>query len=185
MNTRKIAFFTPSQSPHRDFMKKGRLTRAGGILARKINLYDPQPPKTRSYAEKSTSRWIWLCQKDRIVTIQQLTLVLGRRVRKGAVPLSLIGHIQLLISFTSVPRQVPNRGKQTAAPLSSKRGTGRERSFYIEKAHSARRFPLEDIACCAPCPNKRRKDCVCHRVSNNEDADPHTILNALLVLAIW
>ncbi len=22
----------------------------------------------------------------------------------------------------------------------------------------------------APCPNKRRKDCVCHRVSNNEDA---------------
>ncbi len=65
------------------------------------------------------------------------------------VPLSLIGHIQLLISFTSVPRQrwVPNRGKQTAAPLSSKRGTGRERSFYIEKAHSARRFPLKDITC--------------------------------------
>ncbi len=153
MNTRKncffLFFFTPSQSPHRDFMKKGRLTRAGGILARKRNFYDPQPPKTRSYAEKSTSRWIWLCQKDRIVTIQQLTLVLGRRARKGAVPLSLIGHIQLLISFTSVPRQrwVPNRGKQTAAPLSSKRGTGRERSFYIEKAHSARRFPLKDIAC--------------------------------------
>ncbi len=130
-------------------MKKGRLTRAGGILARKINFYDPQPPKTRSYAEKSTSRWIWLCQKDCIVTIQQLNLVLGRRARKGRVPLSLIGHIQLLISFTSVPQQrwVPNRGKQTAAPLSSKRGTGRERSFYIEKAHSARRFPLKDIAC--------------------------------------
>ncbi len=68
---------------------------------------------------------------------------------KGAVPLSLIGHIQLLISFTSMPRQrwVPNRGKQTAAPLSSKRGTGRERSFYIEKANSARRFPLKDIVC--------------------------------------
>ncbi len=130
-------------------MKKGRLTRAGGILARKIHFYDPQPPKTHSYAEKSTSRWIWLCQKDRIVTIQQLTLILGRRVRKGAVPLSLIGHIQLLISFASVPRQrwVPNRGKQTAAPLSLKRGTGRERSFYIEKAHSAHRFPLKDIAC--------------------------------------
>ncbi len=28
------------------------------------------------------------------------------------------------------------------------------------------------------------QDCVCHRVSNNEDADPHTILNALLVLAM-
>ncbi len=51
--------------------------------------------------------------------------------------------------ITSVPRQrwVPNRGKQMAAPLSSERGTGRERSFYIEKAHSARRFPLKDIAC--------------------------------------
>ncbi len=35
----------------------------------------------------------------------------------------------------------------------------------------------------APCPNKR-KDCVCHRVSNNEDTDPHTILNALRVLAM-
>ncbi len=36
----------------------------------------------------------------------------------------------------------------------------------------------------APCQNKRHKDCVCHRVSNNEDADPHTILNALLVLGV-
>ncbi len=112
---------------------------------------------------------------------------------KGAVPLSLIGHIQLLISFTSVPRQrwVPNHGKQTAAPLSSKRGTGRERSFYIKKIN---KIKIKSSQCTqispqghrvrAPCPNNRRKDCVCHRVSNNEDADPHTILNALLVLAI-
>ncbi len=132
-------------------MKKGRLTRAGGDLARKINFYDPQPPKTRSYAEKSTSRWIWLCQKDRIVTIQQLTLVLGRHARKGAVPLFfLTNRPHPTANFiTSVPRQrwVPNRGKQTAAPLSSDRGTARERSFYIEKAHSACRFPLKDIAC--------------------------------------
>ncbi len=132
-------------------MKKGRLTRAGGDLARKINFYDPQPPKTRSYAEKSTSRWIWLCQKDRIVTIQQLTLVLGRLARKGAVPLFFLTHRPHPTAnfITSVPRQrwVPNRGKQMAAPLSSDRGTGRERSFYIEKAHSARRFPLKDIAC--------------------------------------
>ncbi len=27
----------------------------------------------------------------------------------------------------------------------------------------------------ALCPNQRRKDCVCHRVSNNEDTDPHTL----------
>ncbi len=85
-----------------------------------------------------------------------------------------------------MPRQrwVPNRGKQTAAPLSFKRGTERERSFFIEKSHSARRFSPQGHRVRAPCPNKRRKDCVCHRVSNNEDADPHTILNALLVLAM-
>ncbi len=187
MNTRKIAFFTPSQSPHRDFMKKGRLTRAGGDLARKINFYDPQPPKTRSYAEKSTSRWIWLCQKDRIVTIQQLTLVLGRRARKGAVPLFFLNHRPHPTAnfITSVPRQrwVPNRGKQTAAPLSSERGTGRERSFYIEKAHKCTQISPQGHRVRAPCPNKRRKDCVCHRGGSR--FYPHTILNALLVLAIW
>ncbi len=85
-----------------------------------------------------------------------------------------------------MPRQrwVPNCGKQTAAPLSLKRGTGQERSFFIEKVHSAHRFSPQGHCVRAPCPNKRQKDCVCHRVSNNEDADPHTILNALLVLAM-
>ncbi len=60
----------------------------------------------------------------------------------------------------------------------------RERSFFIEKAHSARRFSPQGDRVRAPCPNKRHKDCVCHRESNNEDTDPHTILNALLVLAM-
>ncbi len=132
MNMRKNSFFPLLLNLHIEILwrKQGSLE-LGGILARKINFYDPQPPKTRSYAEKSTSRWIWLCQKDRIVTIQQLTLVLGRRARKGAIPLSLIGHIQLLISFASVPRQrwVPNRGKQTAAPLSMKRGQDESGAF--------------------------------------------------------
>ncbi len=62
---------------------------------------------------------------------------------------SATSNLSFITFITSVPRQrwVPNRGKQTAAPLSSERGTGRERSFYIEKAHSARGFPLKDIAC--------------------------------------
>ncbi len=51
----------------------------------------------------------------------------------------------------------------------------RERSFFIEKkAHSTRRFFPQGHRVRALCPNKRRKDCVCHRVSNNEDTDPHT-----------
>ncbi len=41
-------------------------------------------------------------------------------------------------------------------------------------------FPSRTSRVC--CPNQRRKDCVCHRVSNN--ADPHPILNALLVIAM-
>ncbi len=44
--------------------------------------------------------------------------------------------------------------------------------------------PLKDIACVLFAQNKRRNDRVCHRVSNNEDTDPHTISNALLVLAM-
>ncbi len=145
-------------------MKKGRLTRAGGDLARKINFYDPQPPKTRSYAEKSTSRWIWLCQKDRIVTIQQLTLVLGRRARKGAVPLFTHRPHPTANFITSVPRQrwVPNSGKQTAAPLPRK-GTGWERSFYIEKTHSARRFPSRTSRACSLPKQKTQRLCVSSR----------------------
>ncbi len=85
------------------------------------------------------------------------------------------------ISIASVPRQrwFTNRGKQMAAPPSLKRGTKES-----GKAHSARRFSPQGHRVRAPCPNKRRKDCVCHRVSNNEDTEPHTILNALLVLAM-
>ncbi len=188
MNTRKNSFFffTPSQSPHRDFKKKGRLTRAGGDLARKINFYDPQHPKTRSYAEKSTSRWIWLCQKDRIVTIQQLTLVLGRRARKGAVPLFFLTHRPHSTAnfINSVPRQrwVPNRGKQTAAPLSSERDRTRAELLHRKSSQCTQISP-QGHRVCAPCPNKRRKDCVCHRGGSR--FYPHTILNALLVLAIW
>ncbi len=57
-------------------------------------------------------------------------------------------------SFSSVPRQqrVLNRGKQTAAPLSSKRETDKSGAFSCKNAHSACRFGFgflrfEDIAC--------------------------------------
>ncbi len=43
----------------------------------------------------------------------------------------------------------------------------RERSFFIEKAHSACRFSPQGHRMRAPCPNKRRKDCVCHRGSTH------------------
>ncbi len=152
MNTRKNSFFsTPSHSPHRDFMKKGRLTRAGGDLARKINfmIHNPQKlvhmQRRALAAESDYVRKIASSQSS-----SSLSFSADAR-EKGAVPLFFLTHRPHTTanSLPSVPRQrwVPNRGKQTAAPLSSDRGTGRERSFYIEKAHSARRFPLKDIAC--------------------------------------
>ncbi len=80
------------------------------------------------------------------------------------------------ISFASVPRQrwVLNCGKQTAAPLSSKRGTGESWASSQRAAHNARKPPPQGHRVRAPCPNKRRNSRVCHRVSNNEDTDPHT-----------
>ncbi len=97
--------------------------------------------------QQSTNRWIWWCQKDRIITIQQLTLVLGRRTRKGGGP-SLTHRpyptANPAISIASVPRQrwVSNRGKQTAAPLSSKRGTDENGALTVHAD-----YPLKDIAC--------------------------------------
>ncbi len=176
-------------------MKKGRLTRAGGILARKINFYDPQPPKTRSYAEKSTSRWIWLCQKDRIVTIQQLTLILGRRAQKGAFffffgpslthrPHPTANFIHLRASAAVGPE---SREADGCPSFLEKRDRTRAELLHRKSSQCTQISP-QGHHVRAPCPNKRRKDCVCHRGGSrfyNEDADPHTILNALLVLAIW
>ncbi len=50
----------------------------------------------------------------------------------------------------------------------------RELSFLIEAAYNARKPPPQGHRVRAPCPNKRRNSRVCHRVSNNEDTDPHT-----------
>ncbi len=166
-------------------MKKGRLTRERLIFM----IHNPQKlihmQRRALAAESDYVKKIASSQSSSSLSFSADAREKGRSLFS----FSLIGHIQLLISFTSVPRQrwVPNRGKQTAAPLSSERGTGRERSFYIEKAHSARRFPLKDIACVLLAQTKDAK-IVCHRGGSrfyNEDADPHTISNALLVLAIW
>ncbi len=44
-------------------------------------------------------------------------------------------------------------------------------------------FPSR-TSCACSLPKQKTQRCVCHRVSNNEDTEPHTILNALLVLAM-
>ncbi len=57
----------------------------------------------------------------------------------------------------------------------------------LKHRHSVQRS--DDLTCCCmrACSLPKQKTqrlCVCHRVSNNEDTDPHTISNVLLVLAM-
>ncbi len=187
MNTRKNSFFLLLLNLHIEILKRKEGSLELGVnWPERLIFMIHNPQKTRSYAEKSTSRWIWLCQKDRIVTIQQLTLVLGRRARKGAVPLFFLTHRPHSTAnfITSVPRQrwVPNRGKQKAAPLSSERDRTRA-EFLHRKSSQCTQISAQGHRVRAPCPNKRRKDCVCH--CGGSRFYPHTILNALLVLAIW
>ncbi len=149
-------------------MKKGRLTRAGGDWPERLIFMIHNPQKLvhmqrRALAAESKYyfRKIASSQSSSSLSFSADAREKGRSLFS----FSLIGHIQLLISLPSMPRQrwVPNRGKQTAAPLSSERGTGRERSFYIEKAHSATQIYPQGHRVRALCPNKRCKDCVCHR----------------------
>ncbi len=183
-------------------MKKGRLARAGDLWPERFILWSITSKNSficsagglRGFSlnfltlkhlllflgitQQSTNRWIWWCQKDRIITIQQLTLVFGRRTRKGAVLLysSAISNCE--------PRDFNRLRASAAVGTESREADGcpsflekrdrRERSFLIEKAHSARILPPQRHRVRALRPNNRRNNRVCHRVSNNEDTDPHT-----------
>ncbi len=72
------------------------------------------------------------------------------RAKKGRslFSFSLIGHIQLLVSLPPCLGSGGSRiaGSRQLPLFPRKEGQDDERSFYIEKAHSARRFPLKDIA---------------------------------------
>ncbi len=77
-----------------------------------------------------------------------------------------------------MPRQrwVPNRGKQTAAPLSSERDRTRAELLHRKSSQCTQISP-QGHHVRAPCPNKRCKDCVCHRGGSR--FYPHTILKRL------
>ncbi len=106
--------------------------------------------------------------------------------RKGVVPLFFLTHRPHSTAnfITSVPRQrwVPTSWEdRTAAPLSSERDRTRAELLHRKSSQCTQISP-QGHRVRAPCPNKRRKDCVCHRGGSR--FYPHTILNALLVLAI-
>ncbi len=185
MNTRKIAFSTPSQPPHQDLWRKegslelgiygqkdlflwsitsknSFICSAGGLRGFSLNFLTLKHLLLfLGITQQSTNRWIWWCQKDRIITIQQLTLVLGRRTRKGGGP-SLTHRpyptANPAISIASVPRQrwVSNRGKQTAAPLSSKRGTDENGAF----SQCTQIAPSKTSRACSSPKQKTQRSCV-------------------------
>ncbi len=107
----------------------------------------------------------------------------AREKGRSLFSISLIGHIQLLISLPPCLGSGGSRyrGKQTAAPLSSERDRTRAELLH-RKSSQCTQISHQGHRVRAPCPNKRRKDCVCHRGGSR--FYPHTILNALLVLAI-
>ncbi len=79
MNTRKNSFshsFSTSTSRFR--RKEGSLEL--GVIRFIFMIHNLQK---LVHMQRSTSCCIWWCQKDRIITIQQLTLVLGRRAKRG------------------------------------------------------------------------------------------------------
>ncbi len=93
--------------------------------------------------------------EDRIITIQQLTLVLGPTHAKRGRSFSnssAISNCEPAISIASVPRQrwVSNRGKQTAAPSFLEKRDRRDGALTVHAD-----CPLKDIACVLFRPNNR------------------------------
>ncbi len=151
MNTRKNSFFSLLLNLHIEILwrKEGSLE-LGVIWPERyiFMIHNPQKlvhmQRRALAAESDYVRKIASSQSSSSLSFS----VDAREKGRSLFSFSIIGHIQLLISL---PPCLGSGGSRIAGsrrlPLFPRKGTGRERSFYIEKAHSARRFPLKDIAC--------------------------------------
>ncbi len=158
ITTRKNAFSTPSQPPTWRFRKKRKAHSSSGFMARKIILWSITSNNS-SYAvqedwegsvstsspskhlllllgitQQSTRCWIWWC-KGWIITIQQLTLVIGRRARKGGGP-SLTHRpdpTANLIRLCASAAVGPESREAEGCPSFFKRGTDESGAFSHRK----------------------------------------------------
>ncbi len=102
--------------------------------------------------QQSTSCCIWWCQKDRIITIQQLTLVLGRRAKRGRSLSSLSAttncephdFIRLRASATV---GLESREADGCPSFPRKEGQARAELPHREPLTMHANRPLKDIAC--------------------------------------
>ncbi len=103
------------------------------------------------HMQRSTSCCIRWCQKDRIITIQQLTLVLGRRAKRGG-PFPTHRHIQLRTPRFHSPPCLGNgrswiAGSRRLPLFPRKEGQARAELPHREPLTMHANRPLKDIAC--------------------------------------
>ncbi len=159
MNTRKkIAFSTLSQPPHWDLWRKegslelgvngqkylflwsitsdsSFICSAGGLRGFSLNfLILKHLLLFLGITQQSTSRWIWWCQKDRIITIQQLTLA-----KRGGPSLT-------------------HRPCPTANPW--KEGQTRAELFHWKSSQYTQIFPSRTLRACPLPKQKTQRLCV-------------------------
>ncbi len=128
-------------------MKKGRLTRAGGYFRFIFMIHNLQK---LVHMQRITSCCIWWCQKDRIITIQQLTLVLADCAKSGGPFPTYRPHPTA--NPTISPPCLGNGGYWIAGsrrlPLfPRKEGQARAELPHREPLTMHANRPLKDIAC--------------------------------------
>ncbi len=176
MNTRKNSFFSLLLNLHIEILWRKEGSLELGVIHNPQKLVHMQ--RRALAAESDYVRKIASSQSSSSLSFSANACEKGRSLFS----FSLIGHIQLLISLPPCLGSGGSRGKQTAAPLSSERDRTRAELLHRKSSQCTQISP-QGHRVRAPCPNKRRKDCVCH--CGGSRFYPHTILNALLVLAIW
>ncbi len=187
MNTRKNSFFHSFSLSTSRFYEERKAHSSWGVIWPErliFMIHNPQKlvhmQRRALAAESDYIRKIASSQSSSSLSFSPT------RAKRGGSLFSflLIGHIQLLIPLPPCLGSgwVPNRGKQTAAPLSLDRGD-RTRAELLHRKSSQLHadFPSRTSRACSLPKQKTQRLCVSSRWVL---IFPHTILNALLVLAI-
>ncbi len=133
-------------------MKKGRLTRAGGDFV--------HMQRRALAAESDYVRKIASSQSSSSLSFSADACEKGRSLFS----FSLIGHIQLLIHYLRASAAVGPESREADGCPSFLGKRDRTRAELLNrKSSQCTQISPQGHRVHAPCPNKRHKDCVCHR----------------------
>ncbi len=167
MNTRKNSFFSLLLTLHIEILwrKEGSLE-LGVIWPERFifMIHNPQKlvhmQRRALAAESDYVRKIASSQSSSSLSFSADAREKGRSLFS----FSLIGHIQLLISL---PPCLGSGGSRIAGsrrlPLFPRKEGQDESGAFTWKSSQCTQISPQGHRVRAPCPNKRRKDCVCHR----------------------